>query len=377
MGTMEKVNEVKNIIQEAKNICIIPNNNEPESISSALALFYTLRELNKNVNLITDELPRRLSFLTPSIDFINTPKNFVISIPRSSADVSQIYYEKNEDNLKIHLTIDKGQIKKENLSFYFEDAKPDLIITLGIRDFQKQLSEKLNPFGFLLGSSILNIDNDYQSNKKFGTVNIIEPESIAELTLEIINIAEGKINENAATSLLTGLIIYYENFKSHKTSADVFDTAAELIKKGARNREIVDNLYKSTDNEINVLGSILKNIKIENNMSIALIEGDEISEKFKEESVMSLIDKLKNIGVNDNLLVLWQSKNSEYLTEGFFYSITEDFAKRVADFYKLKDKNGLVLISINNSEANSEKDKIINLLKEKKTNISIYEEALK
>ena len=250
---MEKANEIKNIIQEAKNICIIPNNNEPESISSALALFYTLRELSKNVNLIADELPQKLSFLTPSIDFINTPKNFVISIPRSSADVSQIYYEKNDDNLKIHLTIDKGQIKKENLSFYFEDAKPDLIITLGIQDFQKQLSDKLNPFGFLLGSSILNIDNNYQANKKFGTINIIEPESIAEITSNIIEIAEGKINDHAATSLLTGLIIYYENFKSHKTSADVFNMAADLIKKGAKNREIMDNLYKSMDNEIKIL----------------------------------------------------------------------------------------------------------------------------
>jgi len=374
---MEKANEIKNIIQEAKNICIIPNNNEPESISSALALFYTLRELSKNVNLIADELPQKLSFLTPSIDFINTPKNFVISIPRSSADVSQIYYEKNDDNLKIHLTIDKGQIKKENLSFYFEDAKPDLIITLGIQDFQKQLSDKLNPFGFLLGSSILNIDNNYQANKKFGTINIIEPESIAEITSNIIEIAEGKINDHAATSLLTGLIIYYENFKSHKTSADVFNMAADLIKKGAKNREIMDNLYKSMDNEIKILGNILKNIKTEDNMSIALIEGDRTVESFEKDRIDTLIDKLKSLGIQDNLLVLWQNKNTERGVEGFFYSTSEDSTKRVADFCKSKNKNGLVLLSIANSEINSEKDKIINLLKEKKTNISIYAESLK
>ncbi len=374
---MEKANEIKNIIREANTICIIPNDNEPESISSALALFYTLRELNKNVNLILDDLPKKLNFLTPSIDFINTPKNFVISIPRSSADVSQIYYEKNEDNLKIHLTIDKGQIKKESLSFYFEDAKPDLIITLGIQDFQKQLSQKLNSFGFLLGSSILNIDNDYQVNKKFGTVNIIEPESITELTLEIINIAEGIINKNAANCLLAGLIIYYENFKSHKTSADVFDTAADLIKKGAKNTEIIDNLYRSTDDEINILGNILKNIQTEENISVALIEGNDTSENIKREGFDSLIDKLKNVGVRGNLLVLWQNKDPEYSVDGFFYSTTEDLIKRITDFYKLKAKNGLVWISIKNSEANSEKDRIINLLKEKKTNVSIYADSLK
>src|SRR3989344_3105551 len=236
---MEKANEIKNIIQEANTICLIPNNNEPESIVSALALFYTLRELHKNVNLIIDELPKKLSFLTPSIDFISTPKNFVISIPRSLADISQIYYEKNDDNLKIHLTIDKGQVKKESLSFYFEDTKQDLIITLGIQDFHKQLSEKLNSFGFLLGSSILNIDNNSQ-NKKFGAINVVEPESIIEIILYMVRTMDIEISKSAANCLLTGLIIYYENFKSHKTSSDVFEVAAEMIKKGADNNQIID-----------------------------------------------------------------------------------------------------------------------------------------
>src|SRR3989344_3230838 len=103
-------------------ICVIPSqNNEPESLSAALALFYTLKELGKNVNLIVEEFPEKLNFLVPPLDFISSPKNFVISIPRSLADISQIYYEKSEENLKIHLTVDRGQLKKDGVLFYFSD----------------------------------------------------------------------------------------------------------------------------------------------------------------------------------------------------------------------------------------------------------------
>src|SRR3989344_4974962 len=168
-------NGVKQLISEARNICVIPSqHNEPESLSAALALFYTLKELNKNVNLIIQDFPEKFNFLIPSLDFISTPKNFVISIPRNLADVSQVYYEKNEENLKIHLTIDKGSIKKDNISFYFSEAKPDLIITLGIKDFKSELENKLNSFGFILDSPILNIDSletGGQENKKFGKIN--------------------------------------------------------------------------------------------------------------------------------------------------------------------------------------------------------------
>src|SRR3989344_3940682 len=184
---MESLQEIKQLIIDAKNICVIPSQtNEPESLSAALALFYTLKEIGKNVNLIIQELPENLGFLTPSLDYISQPKNFVISIPKSAAQISQVYYEKSDENLKIHLTIDSGTIKKDNISLYFSDAKPDLIITLGIHDFQKELEGKLDSFGFLLESPILNIDNSLEpfgsaqgENKKFGKINIIESKSLS------------------------------------------------------------------------------------------------------------------------------------------------------------------------------------------------------
>jgi hypothetical protein len=243
--------ESKNIITESKNIYLIPSESQ-EAITSTLALFYTLKELGKNVNLIIETLPENLKFLTPSTDFISYPKNFVISLPNKQANVSQVFYEKSEDALKIHLTIENGIIKKDDLSFYFTDAKPDLIITLGIKDYSTELSGKLNSFGFLLDSPILNIDASTssaragQENKKFGRINLLGDFSLTEI---IINLAKevgvNPIKKELANCLLSGIVIYTENFKNRIT-AEIFEAAGYLMKQGADLKTITNNIYKAT-----------------------------------------------------------------------------------------------------------------------------------
>ena len=232
---MENLLETKQLISDSKNIYLITSE-EPEAIASTLALFYTLKELSKNVNLIIETLPENLSFLSPSLDFISYPKNFVLSIPNNIAQISQIYYEKNNDALKIHLTLDGGNIKKDNISFYFSETKPDLVITVGIKDYSKELPEKLNSLGFLLDSPVINIDNS-QDNQKFGKINLIETTSISKIVFDLME----NLNKESANCLLTGLVIYTENFKKNVT-AELFEMASNLMKHNADLKQITDNL---------------------------------------------------------------------------------------------------------------------------------------
>ena len=231
--------ESKQIISDAKNIYLIPSQ-EPEAITSALALFYTLKDLGKNVNLLMDALPENLKFLSPSLDFISYPKSFVMSVPNSVAQVSQIYYEKDADGLKIHLTLESGNIKKDNISFYFSETKPDLIITIGVEDYTKELSDKLNSFGFLLDSPILNIDNK-QNNKKFGKINLLGNSSLTEMVFSIIKDAGATLKKEPANCMLSGIVIYTENFKN-KLTANIFEISGGLMKNGADLKNITDNI---------------------------------------------------------------------------------------------------------------------------------------
>jgi len=242
--------ESKNLIVSSKNICLIPAE-DPEAICSALALFYTLKELGKNVNLIIESIPENLRFLTPSLDFISYPKNFVISIPNTAAGISQISYEKNMESVKIFLTLESGKIKKDDVSFYFSETKPDMVVALGIKDYSKELQNKLDSFGFLLDAPIINIDREpnpeqgVHENKKFGKINLVEEFPLAGTVFGLIkNISSNPIKAEQGNCLLSGIVVYTENFKKNLT-ADIFQTAGELMKSGANLQKITENIYKS------------------------------------------------------------------------------------------------------------------------------------
>ncbi len=355
---MEEANQTKQLILDAKNICLIPLESEPESLTSCLALFYTLKELGKNANLIIENFPEKLNFLIPSLGFISSPKNFVISIPKDTADVSQIYYEKNDDNLKIHLTVNKGKIKKENVNFYFQEPKPDLIITLGVKDFKKHLENKLDSFGFLLDAPIINIDNN-QDNIKFGKINLVQEKSISQITLNLIkSVDDNLIKKSVANCLLAGLTLYYEDFKSKKTTPEIFEMAADLIKKGAEHQQIVEGLNQTSEKESDFLREILKQSKTGDELSVAVLDSDQF-ENFGETQAQVAMEKLKVIGIKNDFLVLWPSHASEPVVKGLFYSKKPDLLSKIAKNHQVILKKDGLFLSIPESDVNLAKEKII------------------
>ena len=357
--------EIKKLITDSKNICLIPSQiNGPESLTSSLALFYTLKELHKNVNLIAPDFPEKLDFLIPSLDFITSPKNFIISIPQSVTEVSQVYYEKNELGLKIHLTLDRGHIKREDISFYFSDIKPDLVITLGIQNFTNELSGKLDSFGFILDVPIINIDSNITENTKFGKINIVENKSISETTLELIKqFGENMVSRNVSNCILAGLNIVYENFKSERTTYEIFQLCTELIKRGASNYQITNNLNKMSHKETQFFYNIFQNLKpIEGiNTSFAILNTSEFND-FGEPEANFAIEKIKTMGLQNNLLVLWNSHNSGSMIKGFFYSKKPDLINKVTNDGQSKAKGDWVFLSIQDTNINLVKDNITKLL---------------
>ena len=379
---MDSIKEAAQLVSQSKNICLIPSqNNDLESIASALALFYTLKELNKNANLIIENFPEKLNFLIPSLDFISTPKNFVISIPRNSAEISQVYYEKTEESLKIHLALDKGNIKKENISFYFSQAKPDMVIALGVKDLHSHLQNQLDSFGFILDSPILNIDSElpgliHNGNKKFGKINLVEEKSISETILDLIKSLGGHlITKYIANCILTGLAVHYEHLKSAKTKPETFQLFAELAKSGADHHQIVSSLHKVNKKETRFFSKIFQSMETPENyeISVSAISSNEF-QGFGEQEAAAAIEKFRSIGIESDLLVLWESHTSSSAVKGFLYSKNPSLINKIISMQGALQsesaKKDWVFILIQEPDINLAKEKILNQLNILKYNFS-------
>lgn len=334
----------RQLIGNAKNIAIIPSK-EPEALACALALFYSIQESGRHATVMVDNLPEKLHFLIPSLDAIAAPKNFVISIPREHADIAQIHYEKTDSHLKIHFTASSGQLKKEDISFYREEPTPDAIIALDVADFKKHLERNLDASGFLLGAPVVSVKND------------------PSLTENVMHLAQswGATSKDAANCLLAGLAIHYDMFKSFATRPETFQLAAELVKKGAQYHVVVENLSRSTDQELKFFSAILNNIRRHNHLSVATITASEFYH-FSELDARQAAEKLRAIGAATDTLVLWQGHASEPAIKGFFISKNAATINKFAQYEHAGIRNGWVFINVPGASIESAADNIIKLL---------------
>ena len=341
--------EAKKLIQNANTISILlPSDTQEDNLSSALALFYSFKKQGKKTDIL---LPQHLLEKTQAsgIYKLLQPKNFVISINTPKTKISEIFYEKNEKNLKICLAVSAGQIGEEDVDFSFLSLKPltilkektpDLLITLGFQT-EEGLPEEI---------PILNIDN-HSAGKNFGKINLREERSsLAQISTELID----EPDKNIATSLLTG-IIYFSLQNKTPVRPKVFKAISYLIKKGADVQKIVQHLKTETKltndsiaeiSQIKLLGRVLE--KLEYKEDQALYCAILTKEDFQKLETSSLdlnfvITELKNVWLFPCLLVLWEDKTA---VKGVFYSPQPESIKKILKTFTgtLKGEGGIFLV---------------------------------
>ena len=241
---MDALSQAKKLIENSQNILIVPA--QPihgDSLGSCLALFFTLKKLGKNASILIEKFPEKFQFLTNLLP--SATKDFVISIDGSEKEISQVRYEKNEKGLKIYLTLDKGEIISQDVSFSTLGQNPDLLI---VSDSGAHLDSYQAP--------ILDISNLMKANS-----------SLSEAVTNLIDLMESNqtlVDKNIATCLLTGIICASQNFRHPTTRPQALEISAYLINKGANHQKIIQHLYKQkTISQIKMLGKILEKLSFD------------------------------------------------------------------------------------------------------------------
>ncbi len=305
------------LIQNAKRILLLAHQNpDSDGAGSLLGLNLVLRKLHKEVEMsLQDKIPENLLFLPNSQSVsseINGSREFVINLNCTHGEVEKLGYKLENNALKIVITPKTGHFEKDDLKIESGTLKFDLIIVLDTPDFERLGNIYEKNADTFYETSIINIDH-HPTNNYFGKVNLVDltATSTSEILIAIIEAleTEGKIlDEDIATCLLAGITGDTGSFQNTNTTPKSLTCAAQLLAAGARQQEIVKNLFKTKPlSTLRLWGRILDKIEVDPRHRIVYsltTKADLESAQAKEESFSGAIDELLRSAKSSDLALL-------------------------------------------------------------------------
>lgn len=187
------IDNIKEEIEKANDIVILTHENpDGDAVGSALAMYLTLKKINKNVDVIIPKYSATFSFLPGA---------------------SEIKIKGKEESYDLAISVDVTGISRLNgFAQYFEDAKVKIQI------------------------------DHHQVNEMFADYNFVNPASpaCAQNLIFIIEQLGVEIDKEIGTCLLTGIITDTGGFKYEGVSAETFEFTSWLLAKGVN----VSDIYK-------------------------------------------------------------------------------------------------------------------------------------
>lgn len=241
------------LIRRGTNILVcLPVKPSSDAIASGLALFLTLEKLGKRTKVVCSdfELPSNHTFLPKSEAIERELKNlrqFIITLDVSKAAVEELSYGIEKNQLNIFVTPKNGFYQPSDITTNAGNYAFDAVITIGAADLEELGGLAKDNAEFFFAVPVVNIDHQAK-NSRFGQVNVIDvtAASNAEIVFECIrSLGFNVLDDQVATSLLTGIIAKTKSFQSPTVTPRSLAVASHLISAGAKREEIIDHLFQS------------------------------------------------------------------------------------------------------------------------------------
>ena len=266
---METVQQIITKITQSSHPLILVAGENGDSLAAGLGLKTFLEKLEKEaaVHAATSPSPK-FNFL-PGLDklvsSLDLTKNLVVDVSIKKTQIAELSYKKTDDKLSIYLRpAQGGELTPADVSFSSAQYPFDLIILIGIQSLE-QLGEFYSKnTGLFFETALVNIDFR-ASNENYGQLNLVQltSTSCSEIMFDLISRLEvSLIDETVATQLLTGIISETNSFQHIRTTPQTFLSASQLVGLGARQQEIVMNLYKTKSmGLLKLWGRVLSGLK--------------------------------------------------------------------------------------------------------------------
>ncbi len=239
-------------INKASRVLVaLPAAPNGDGLGAGLALHNFLRKLDKDVEVACASANLDAYKFLPGREVIKNvlqaQQSFVVSLKTGAAELDELSYEVLAGRVDIFLKPKKGRFTQNDVSFRNAKFPYDLIFVLDTPALEQlgAIYEKNTDLFF--ETPIVNIDH-HPNNEQYGEINLVDltATSTAEILAGLITDFEvSLIDESIATNLLAGIIVETNSFQHVKTTPRAFLQASQLVSLGARQQEIIRELYKT------------------------------------------------------------------------------------------------------------------------------------
>jgi len=320
--------QIVELVKSSQKILVLTHADpDGDALGSALALFLILQKLGKQVSVVCPtDTPEVFGFL-PKINEIkknfDISKDFIININCTQVELDRLGYKNypQEKKLSIVITSKKGVFAPEHVTFSQGTNKYDLIFVLDSSDLERlgKIYEENSEIFYEM--PIVNIDH-HPGNDYFGKVNWVDltATSTAEILValtESLSREKTLLDEDIASCLLLGIITDTGSFQNPNTTPKSLTVAAQLVAAGARQQEIIQNVFKTKKlSTLKLWGRILSRVRMEADYHFVwskAIKEDFTEFNANEEETSGVIDELlKTVPDADFVLLLSERHGGVY-----------------------------------------------------------------
>lgn len=239
-------------IKDKTNILVtVSNNPSVDELAAALGLTIFLNKLGDKhaTAVVSGQIPSAIDFLDPGKTFeasADSLRDFIISLDKEKAD--HLRYKVDGDVVKIFITPYRTTITSDDLEFSQGDYNVELVLAINVAN-SDELDTALTAHGRILHDATVATITAGGAKSGLGTIDWRDTEasSVSEMVAGIIQelkTAKAAVDEQIATSLLTGIVAATERFSNNLTSSRVMTVAAELMAAGANQQLIATKLQQ-------------------------------------------------------------------------------------------------------------------------------------
>jgi hypothetical protein len=237
-------------IRQAETILIMTGQHPSiDQVASTIALAALLRKFGKKVTaVVSDEIPAGAKFLPTNLieSTLGGLRDFIVRLDLGHAELDKLKYTIENNKLNVHITPFAGSFQQRDVSFDYGEYQFDLVIILGVASYARIDKVYAQNAELLRQIPLANIDF-HRSNEQYGAINLVEgtAASLSEILIALSeSLQSGMIDEQIATTMLTGIMAATDRFTATHTTAKTMTVAAQMMAMGADQQKVVRGLYR-------------------------------------------------------------------------------------------------------------------------------------